>query len=138
MKHKLLDLFLLSTVLFTLLLWYWYLRPYNPLEVMEPLKVLNEDKVVVAGEELHYEIVYSKNTDVKCYIYRRLIDGVVYNFPRIFPQNPKGEYETTTFLEIPKAIPEGNYIMESTACYQMNPIREVCVTYSTEEFKVIK
>lgn len=134
----LLDFFLIFSVCLSFLLWYWWLRPYNPLEIMEPLEVLNENKTVISGQELHYRVVFKKNTDKKATISRRMVDGVVYNFPQIFPQNPTGQHDTSTFIEIPRAIPEGTYILESTACYQMNPIREVCVTYSTEEFKVIK
>ena len=133
-----LDLFLIFTVGFVLTLWYWYLRPYNPLVVVEPVKILNEDKTVVAGQMLFYQVNFIKNTEIKPVINRRLIDGISFDLPPASPNNKLGESTKNPAIIIPNILPAGEYILESTACYQMNPVREICVIYLTEEFKVIK
>lgn len=135
--HRILDFFLLFTIGISFLLWFWWLVPYNPLEIESPLIVLNEDKTVVAGEFLRYSCVFQKNTPIKPTIHRRLIDGIVYSFPNSRPTNPVGSNNLVCSLEIPASIPAGDYILDTSACYQMNPIREVCVDYQTEEFKII-
>ena len=135
--HRILDFFLLFTICFSFLLWYWWLFPYNPLEIEQPLIVLNENKTVVAGEILRYKCVFKKNTSIKPTISKRLIDGIVYAFPRTRPSNPVGDNDIICTVEIPHSIPKGEYILDTSACYQMNPIREVCVDYQTESFLVI-
>ena len=137
LAHKALDIFLIFTMAFTTLLWYWYLRPYNPLEIEQPLIVLNQNKEVKQGEILEYLCVFNKNTDIKPRINRRLIDGIVYAFPQTRPTNPVGANNFTCTAEIPHSIPVGTYVLDTSACYQMNPIREVCVDFTTEEFTVI-
>lgn len=135
--QKILDLFLVLVIGFSFLMWGWYLYPYNPLVIEQPLIVLNENKTVVAGDFLEYKCVFQKNTPIKPTIHRRLIDGIVYAFPNSRPTNPVGSNDIICAVEIPHSIPEGNYILDTSACYQMNPIREVCVDYQTEEFKII-
>lgn len=120
-----------------LLFWYWTLRPYNPLEIKQPLQIINENKTVVAGELLFYEVDFEKNTKIQPTIHRRLIDGIVFNFPAVTSQNIAGPNKLIASLEIPHSIPPGNYFLESVACYQMNPVREICVEYASEEFEVI-
>ena len=133
-----LDFLLIFFVFMVGMVWYWHLYPYNPLEIEQPLRVLNEDKTVVAGEILRYHCHFTKHTDKIPAINRRLVDGITYSFPETKPRNPVGENEFTCTLEIPRSIPEGNYRLDTQACYRMNPVREVCVEYSTDEFKVIK
>jgi len=127
----LLDLFLIFVVGFVFTLWFWYLRPYNPLEIIEPVKILNEDKTVIAGQLLYYEVSFVKNTDIKPVITRRLIDGISFDLPSASPNNKTGANTKTPSIQIPGILPAGDYVLESTACYQMNPVREICIIYST-------
>lgn len=136
--NVLLDLSLIFTVGFSFLLWFWHLYPYKPLVINEePLKILNENKTVKQGDILVYEVNFTKNTDKKAVIYRRFVDGLIYNLPPSYPLNKPGERINTTTVDIPQVLPEGKYTLHSETCYQMNPIREVCVEYQTEEFEVI-
>lgn len=134
----LLDCFLAFTIFFSLLLWFWWLYPYNPLEIEKPLVVLNEDKIVSPGGILKYKCVFDKKTDKVPTINRRLVDGIYYQFPEVRPTNPVGHNNFVCTVEIPHSIPEGMYYLNTKACYQMNPIREVCVEYSTDKFEVAK
>jgi hypothetical protein len=133
----LLDIFLIFTVGFSFVIWFWYVYPYKPLVINEePLKILNENKIVSPGGILLYEVNFTKNTDKKAVIYRRFVDGIIYNVPPVYPLNTPGEYKTKTSVSIPSGLPVGYYTLHSRTCYQMNPIREICVEYSTEEFEV--
>ena len=132
-----LDLFLIFTIGFSLVLWFWYVYPYKPLVVdKQPLEVFNSP--VKAGEILKYEVNFTKNTDRRPVIYRRFVDGLVYNLPPSYPLNPQGTRTNITSVDIPINLPPGIYTLESTTCYQMNPIREICVEYTTDEFEVTK
>ena len=135
--NKTLDISLLIMIGLVCLLWYWWLRPYNPLEIVQPLEILNKDKTIQAGNILAYSCIFEKNTKIIPSISRRLVDGVIYSFPSINPKNPVGANNFTCSIQIPKGIPRGTYFLETSACYKMNPIRNICVDYSTEEFEVI-
>lgn len=135
-KTIILDSFLIFTVFFSFFLWFWYLYPYKPLVIdKEPLEVMNSP--IKAGGLLYYEVNFTKNTDKRPVIYRRFVDGLIYNLPPSYPLNEPGTRTNITSVDIPKGLPAGKYTLESRTCYQMNPIREVCVEYSTEEFEVI-
>jgi hypothetical protein len=130
---------MVSANILVALFWFWCLYPYNPLEMKQPLEVLNENKTVRAGEVVIYRAEYMKNTDILPKITRTLVDGIIYTLPPIIPINTRGKHDQIIYsLTIPPSIPAGTYTFDCMACYQMNPIREVCVSYSSEEFTVIK
>ncbi len=112
----------------------WWLYPYNPLVIEQPLKIMNENKTVEVGEPLIYKTVFTKNTDKFPIIHRQLINGVVYTLPSITPMNKAGDHkQVITNLTIPN-LPTGEYYLTTSACYEMNPIRTVCVDYDSEIF----
>lgn len=132
------DIILLFIIFIVSLFWFWYLYPYKPLEITSPLKVLNENKTVEAGDLLYFQADFVKNTDISPVLQKRLVDGIVYSLPSTIPHNKTGDSSKIVVNDIPRSIPPNLYKMEFTACYQMNPIREVCVDYETEKFIVTK
>jgi hypothetical protein len=116
---------------------FWLIYPYKPLEILEAPKV--KQKTVKAGEILEYTIKFKKNTDIPASITRTLVDGVLYTLPTLSPINRKGtQTQTISSLEIPRSIPSGKYYFLTSSCYQMNPLRTVCVEYKSDQFEVIK
>lgn len=116
---------------------YWYLYPYNPLVIEQPLQILNEHKQVQAGDNLVYRTTFTKNTDVLPLVHRELVDGVVHTLASITPVNEAGDHDhVVTNLVIPN-LPTGEYYLRTSACYEMNPIRTVCVNYNSELFTIM-
>jgi len=126
---------LFSATCFLGLLFYWYLYPYEPMEMKQPMIVLN--KTVLVGKTLVYEAEYNKYTDITPKISRVLVDGVVHALPAIETINSAGYHKQLIYSLVIPNIPSGSYYLKCRACYQMNPVREICVDYQSEEFEVI-
>ena len=132
----LLDSFLIIIVGFVFILWYWFLVPYHPLDIEQPVEIVN--KKVAHGEVVLAKFNFTKYTDVTPDVSLALVDGVIFNVPKFSPQNQMGDVKDRVVgvLEIPKTVPCGEYHFEWTASYQMNPIRRVEVKYQSEKFLV--
>ena len=123
---------------FILTVIFWCIYPYNPLEIKQPLEILNEDKTVQVGEQLFYQVEFTKNTDKLPIINNHLVDEVVYALAPITPVNTSGEHnQVVSHITIP-TIPAGNYYLRTSTCYEMNPIRTVCVVYESENFNILE
>ena len=113
---------------------FWLLFPYNPLVIEQPTKVLTP--VVKTGEVIYVEFDFEKNTDIKPNITVALVDGVIFNLPEFSPINPIGHTskKVVGILTVPMTVPCGEYHIDFSADYKMNPIRTVTVEYETEKF----
>jgi predicted secreted protein len=136
---KISSVIVLLTIAMTFIFWWWFLFPYKPLEIIQSPTVLNENKTVKIGTPLFYRVRFNKNTNKVATITRTLIDGVVYTLPATRPVNTKAGYydQVINSLIIPQ-VPSGTYTFKTVACYQMNPIREICITYKSDEFIIIE
>ncbi len=119
------------------LFFFWYLFPYNPLEIDEPVKIMTP--VVKAGDAIIAEFTFDKNTEITPEISITLVDGVVYTIPSYSPENVVGHTDDklVRVMTIPVSMPCGIYHLHWTAVYKMNPIRDVTVKYSSETFKIL-
>lgn len=117
---------------------YWYFYPYKPLEV-KSFKLINENNIVKAGTDTIILFEFKKNTNLTPTVTRAVYNGYSHTTPVFKPIREKGEYITFISISIPSYFDSGiDYYVSEKACYQMNPIREVCVTYRTDNFTVIK
>ena len=115
---------------------YWLLYPYKPVTINRtPALVVNKE--VDRGGHLHYLIDFCKNSNITPIVSRTFVDGLVYTpAPYPAPKNEIGCQVLKVAVYVPKALPSGEYVLETTYTYQVNPIRHVEVTYSTEPFMV--
>ncbi len=136
--HNVVLLFIIvPAIILEMLVIFWLIYPYKPLEILQNPKVKQQQ--VKAGEILEYNIKFKKNTDIPSTITRTLIDGVMYTLPTLSPINNGGTYfQNIGSFEIPHSIPAGNYYFITSSCYQMNPLRTVCVEYKSDQFEVIR
>lgn len=136
MKNTLATIVSLLMIGFTVLFWYWFLYPYQPLEMNEPVEI--EQDVYHTGDVIYATFNFKKNTDIIPDISMSLVDGVVYTLPKYSPINPPGiiKDRVVGILQIPLSIPCGEYHLDWVASYQMNPIRTVDVMYESEKFRV--
>ena len=121
---------------FGLLIMFWCLYPYNPLEMEEPVKVLTP--VVNAGDSVIVSFNFTKNTKITPEIHLSLVDGVIYNLPTYSPKNAVGHTDgkVVNVLTVPINQPCGDYHLRWVVSYEMNPVRTIEVEYESEKFRV--
>lgn len=122
-------------VLIWLVLMFWAFFPYRTATQSQPYIV--HDKVIKQGELLQYEMNYCKYTSVVPTVERQFIDGIIFALPPANAQLPKGCGKRLNSLEIPHALPPGQYYLQATVSYKVNPIRIITSVYRTEQFEVI-
>lgn len=92
----------------------------------------------VTGEQLTYLFEYCKSRNVPVEMYGYYIDTVKVAMPVVKIKSPVGCGKVINDLyKIPKILPSGKYHFEVELIYQVNPLRQVRVTYRTEEFEII-
>jgi len=136
MKNIHANIIVLTMWTFASIFWYWSYFPYKPLEITEPVKILNKN--VKPGETIFAEFSFTKNTNVTPEIHLSMVDGVIYNIPNYSPVNKPGETKSKIVgvLEVPGSVPCGEYHLHWEADYRMNPIRHIIVEYQSEKFYV--
>jgi hypothetical protein len=140
-KDKLNKWFIFSALFFAtiaLLIWaYWSLYPYKTI-IHNPDRYTLDKDVLVQGEWTSYEFDYCKFIDKPATVTKRFIDGLVYDAPAIGLNLKKGCGHAKVPMQIPANLPPGSYMLEITATYQVNPIREVSEINTTEVFVVMR
>ena len=117
------------------LLFYWYLKPYNPLE----LSNVTLDRVEVnRGEHIKVSADYCKNVNLSAGLYISFIDGVIYNTPPQVIELESGCHHTVLSVYIPRALPTGKYMIKGIFRYKVNPIRTIDVNHLSGEFNILK
>lgn len=115
---------------------YWYSYPYKPITFNpQPVKVLTKE--IKRGDYLVYEISFCKNTAIVPLITKTFIDGILYVTPQtVAINNPLGCKSNLVQNYVPKALPPGEYVIEISYVYKMNPIRNINISIKTEKFIV--
>lgn len=140
MKHKLSHWFIISSLILSfiilLVFLFWWIFPYKTSEQVQPYKVLS--KTIKQGELLQYEIDYCKYTDKIPTVERQFVDGIIYAVPQGNAQIKEGCGKINNSIKIPHQLPPGNYYIQATVTFKMNPIRTISKVYITEKFNVIE
>jgi hypothetical protein len=110
--------------------------PYKTADFQLPFKILNENKTVVRGDRLRYEITYCKYTTMHPDLTKFFIDGVIYETPKVPGVAEQGCRTEVADVYVPKAIPPGNYTLKTVAIYHVNPIRNIEIVNYTEQFTI--
>jgi hypothetical protein len=125
--------------LMVLVIGYWELYPYNPIEFKNvPFQILNENKIVKQGDRARYLVSSCKNTKEVPIVTKKFIDGVIYETTSQPGVIPLGCQNTIMDVYVPKAIPTGTYKVQIIAQFKVNPIRTITVISNTESFNVVK
>ncbi len=121
----------------SVLLGYWALWPVKVAEFNSPIQV---DKTVYRpGERITYTLDYCKYKDIGGTINRALVNSTRTVFTEITGNMAIGCRVTkVSDLVIPDYMDDGDYHIEASIEYQVNPIRTEIVKWQTEQFKIIK
>lgn len=116
MKNKELILVQITSIIWMLFLGviiFALFYPFPILNINQPMRILNENKVVMPGETLAFELDYSKpkhypSTAIKA-IY--CDSGWVYFYPEIPETLPEGKNTVVSdYTLIPESVPEGSVL----------------------------
>lgn len=101
----------------------------NPIQVDTP--------IVHPGEPLSYKLYYCKYTDLTATVRRTLLDGQVITLVSTPGQLPTGCHTVTVKTAVvPETVNPGDYYLEVTVEYKINPLRTEYIKYHTNYFKV--
>ena len=118
---------------------YWLWWPYTIMEIQQPIKVINPDRVAYAGEEFIYELHYSKTTPLSAMVSKNLINDYIITLTPISGNLPAGENLTKKIsVNIPGYACPGKYRLRWVAHYKVNPLRIIQVEAWSEEFTVLR
>jgi hypothetical protein len=124
----------------TLLLAYWLLYPTTVIEITQPPRVVTWHPV--AGEPLEYSFGYCKNSrydDVHALVEHEMIQGdMVYAFPVTAGRLEPGCHSIVVDLGTVSTLhfPAGDYTIQVTRSYDVNPLRRVTVTARSAPFRI--
>ena len=134
-----LDTLVFISVLFSgLTILFWLFYPYNPLEIVQPMVIVNEGKTIKGGGLLLIRTDFCKNTNIKPIIRTWVVNRVEYKLSEEEISNTVGQNNKVIGLIFPRELPADIYHIKKEACYKINPLREICVSYKSEEFIVTK
>jgi len=125
----------------TILVIFWLTYPYRIAEQTAPTKILTP--VVRNGEEVRYELSFCKYMDITPIESRRqIVDGLIYRLPEAAPRVLDTGCRTviaTTPIILPECAEcfHKEVYLQLTAIYQVNPLRRVEVTFTTDKFIII-
>lgn len=139
MKQRILYLLSVRTLIlaFFLMLFLIFQLTY-PFEVVKlnkaPFEI--EKEVYTAGDTVSYTLDFTKKLNYKPKISYFLVNGFVYPLSKAGLSRPVGKQVRTLNLTIPKETPPGIYHIQIDLEYEINPLRKILYSWSSEDFKV--
>ena len=145
LKDKIISLYVVLIIIGTTLALgvglFWSLYPYQVANVETPIPILNENKEIAIGEPIIMKIAVTKANNTDSHTEKFIIcdDGNLVTLAGGSNPLPAGSYTvTSTSNLLPDKVTVG------TTCtftfqvhYDVNPIREIIRTWTSEEFKVV-
>ena len=116
---------------------FWLLCPYEPI-VVEPIKIMNKDRVVQQGGTLIYRLAYDKKINIQSTVKRQLVNTYTITYTNVPGVARPGKGVAHTSLPVPKYASPGLYVLRWSSTYQVNPLRSITVSLDSEQFQVIK
>lgn len=118
---------------------YWLLYPYEVISFKQGiLPILNPGKKVKPGSNLLIDLDLCRHMDIDGLTTRYFVNSILYTVPPERTQLQKGCVHAVFPYKIPEDLPAGIYSLMSVANFQVNPIRTVRKSISTEQFEVIE
>ena len=118
---------------------YWQFYPYKPITAQtQPFMILDEDKVLKAGDILAYRADFCKDFSGEIRMDRMLVNDILIQFTPHFitASNNECQLHEDQMVKLPDNTPNGVYHMEITTTVQVNPIRSISLKFITEDFSV--
>lgn len=118
---------------------YWQFYPYKPITAQtQPFKILDEDRVLKAGDTLSYRADFCKDFSGEIRMDRMLVNDILIQFTPHFitGSNKECQSHEDQMVKLPDNTPNGVYHMEITTTVQVNPIRSISLKFITEDFSV--
>jgi hypothetical protein len=131
------NVFLAAIFFYAVVVGYWLWWPYIPLVVENPIKVMNLNKQVMAGDDLVYKITYEKKMNVQGVLTRKLVNTYKHDLRESITTAPIGPDKDMVSVPIPKMAEPGDYTLWWSVAYKVNPLRTVTVCAESEKFQVI-
>jgi hypothetical protein len=121
----------------TLLLSYWLLYPYKPIEFKNtPFPVFNSP--IHRGEQLVLVVNYNKRTNLPAEVASQFMNDVVVSVPSVIRNLPSGSHVTKVVdVAVPFCLTSDKYFLRQTLTYKVNPIREIVVVVDSQPFEVL-
>ena len=114
---------------------FYILYPFKVLDLPKtPVPVLTKD--VLAGGQLEYELEYCRYTAKHSHITKQFIDGIIYTTPSVETINPIGCQKIIVAMQVPKTLATGVYSVRVLINTEVNKLRTIQDTYTTEQFRV--
>lgn len=111
--------------------------PFNPIDFHTDKLHLSKG-IFQQGEVIPISFKFDKYVDGQVLVHRKFKNEIVFPLSEIKLSRNKGKYEFVSYLtKVPDQLPPGKYILEYSFIYDINPLRTVTKTISTEEFTVI-
>lgn len=136
-KLKYIYLYVCLTIITmgTLLIGYWLLWPVTIMTFTAPTVV--DKQIYKPGDKIAYTLTYCKTNSQVGTVYRTLVNSTITTYTPVTNNLPEGCRKTTrSDLTIPDNADAGIYHLESTIVYKINPIRDVVVSWKTNDFEV--
>jgi len=115
---------------------YWMFYPYKPFVIDGDIKILNPGKKVAPGGRLIYEMKVDKRMPLPAVIHKQLINHYIVTYSSITGNVPVGKRIMRVSILIPQYASAGQYKLRWEGIYHVNPIRDISVIGSSEEFTV--
>ena len=129
---------LLITFFFLVIAAYWILLPKSPIEIQEPLLIINKNKTVKAGGVLVYKMNINKKIPVPAVITKQFIsETAVVTLPSVIGNVGIGQSNFCYPTKVPVFIESGLNKMKWTGVYQANPMKKVTVVAWSEPFYIL-
>jgi hypothetical protein len=126
-----------SAIILLLVIFYWYFYPYKPVIFQDkvfPIAV----KTIKKGDLLFYTSNYCKYMELSAHVTRTFHNELLFVTPTTITNRPMGCNTINIGVLIPNELPAGEYKIENTYEFQVNPIRKVIIKEETEAFTVVE
>lgn len=136
--YKVLWVLALGIILNITYILYLAYYPFKTIEFRNrPFPIAN--KTIHPGDTLSYVVDYCRYTNVASRFSRTLIGPTLTTLVETTSTTPTGcRISQVSNTVIPSYVTPGEYYLEINACWQVNPLKNVCKTVQTEKFNVIK
>lgn len=132
---------IIGNICLIILIGFWKLWPYQIPYVKQPIEIMNENKEIRIGEVIRMKLYVSKPK----YLVSNSLPTITCsdgNLVTLAPSSltlPRGEYvyESETYVLPPKVAVGAECQFNFNNYYQLNPVRNEPVTWSSEQFKVL-
>lgn len=109
--------------------------PYKVVDINGDVKIIGTN--LKSGDVLEYEVDYCKYMDLSPTVYRKLVDGVIYNLNSTSARTPTGCNKAIIHAGHIPDIGAGVYHLEITNVYQVNPFRTITVNFKSNTFNIV-